>query len=111
MSFECDKVDDNFSDTIIVESSLAVTSKKNDYIFNFFPNPVSEYLNFVVKNSDNILLSIIDMKGQVHFSEQFKGHTGNNYKKIDLRNLNRGVYILMLQINNDTIRRTKIVKL
>lgn len=66
---------------------------------NIYPNPASQSL-FVGINSEtpiDIHLSVMDLLGQVLISNDIQFNQGDNTKKVDLQNLNNGIYLVKLQ--------------
>ncbi len=70
-----------------------------------FPNPVNDVLNinFNLFESSDVSIHVYDLQGKVVF-ETVEGYsqTGNKEYKINLDNLNSGIYLLKLSIGEDT---------
>ncbi|MBU2018914.1 MAG: T9SS type A sorting domain-containing protein [Bacteroidetes bacterium] len=112
-SFECDDSDNIFYDTLKVQSPVGIQSLDKDKRISFFPNPISDYLNahFSLKEASMVVFRIMDSNGKVVFSEEFQGEIGNNYRKIDFKMLNKGIYTAMIETNNYLSEYIKIVKM
>lgn len=80
------------------------TSIKNVSVVSF-PNPVTNYLTINVTGSNDNTVKIVDILGKVMYLEKI-GTT----KKIDISDLNNGVYILMIiSANGTTLQNKKII--
>ena len=69
----------------------------------FYPNPTKDFLNFNGGSGKNIAFSVADTSGRIVFKSVTKGN------QIDVRNLSKGIYLLILNTENQTktIRFTK----
>lgn len=79
---------------------------EHDKIFNIFPNPVDKYMNFSfqpeIENINHYSLIITDVLGKEVFETSY-----NN--KIDVSNLDNGVYFVKLFDKNKLIQVEKII--
>ena len=78
---------------------------------NVFPNPTSELVNIKINYSklDQVLVSIVDMKGNEVFNEKYLGIA--NVIGINISNYSIGSYILNLKtIDNQVLGSYKIIK-
>jgi hypothetical protein len=80
--------------------NLTVPDNTSDLTFNIFPNPFDKTLK-LSKRVDEII--IFDLSGRMITKQQF-------VQEISLENLNQGVYIAHLKINNSKIIRQIIKK-
>ena len=77
------------------------TVSKND--MNIYPNPVKDILT--IENIENSKIMIYDISGKTVYLKQ----TNTNVEKIDLSELNRGIYFITIS-NNDKVITKKIIK-
>ncbi len=92
-------------DSIEVSTLTASSNIGADQI-NLFPNPLRNTLFILMEDMpfSPIKLKIIDLQGKIHYWQ----HVYN--KSVDMSNLNSGLYLCEVQINNRLLRR-KIIKL
>jgi flagellar hook assembly protein FlgD len=79
---------------------------------NIFPNPTNEITNLVfnVSESDNIILSLYNINGQlIKIIDQGQKTKGTYSYQIDLSTFESGVYVLTLQTNKRKYTQ-KIIK-
>lgn len=69
------------------------------------PNPTSDFLNVNVGNLNKFDFSIIDITGKIITRQK----SNNQYCKIDVRNVNNGIYFLQIMYNNEVVKTEKIV--
>ena len=113
-TFDCNSLDNILVETILVENVLlSSTIQVNNFEPSFFPNPVIDDLNlyFSLKESDEIQLSVTDIKGNKVFEEKWLGTIGENHKIIDMKHLNNGLYFFNIQTNNGLNRNFKVIKM
>lgn len=81
------------------------------YHLGVFPNPTNSTIdiNFEGKQSENIYLKIMDIKGQIVYQEQEGNFSGKYSKTIDLNNFSKGIYLLQIITDTETIQK-KVVK-
>jgi hypothetical protein len=75
-----------------------------------FPNPASGLLNisFNVKETQNVTMDLISLRGTTVYSESLSNVTGQVDKKLDVSNFAKGVYLLRIS-GNKGILNTKVV--
>ncbi len=66
---------------------------------NLNPNPAKSYINFEVKNIEDelVIISIIDLRGEVIIRQDCIGLDGSLLKRIDIEHLCKGLYIVNIQ--------------
>ena len=75
-----------------------------------YPNPINEFLNIELINSnEKVVLSIIDIKGSIIYTAQFGSLKGNINERINLSQLEGGVYLIRIKSGEEIITR-KIIK-
>jgi len=75
---------------------------------SIYPNPCNDYCNIYLTTSENIdnsELRIMDIMGRIVYTESIEIEDNQLKKKIDISNLNAGVYLL--EISKDTGKITK----
>lgn len=84
------------------------TASFTSFNFNLFPNPNSG--NFVIsfenEQPDSYELEVFNYAGLLIHSEQLKSIQGFNTKKVELSNVNDGVYFIHLSTKSGTIKKT-----
>jgi hypothetical protein len=81
-----------------------------DFNLTIFPNPVSEILNVEIENnSENLIISIYNMSGQIVFENSVSGNDGIYNLEIDVRNLSAGIYHLRAAGNSGIINRKIVI--
>jgi hypothetical protein len=75
---------------------------------NLYPNPTSNIINidYSLNSNADVNITIYDLSGRIVDSQFASGSTGNNRKRIDVTELQPGLYILELIAN----QKDKIVK-
>lgn len=73
-----------------------------------FPNPFYGWVNIHFPNNDlrPVVLEVYDVKGLKVYSEQV---AGSNQIRLDLRNLNPGVYILKILYSNQRVEMERLI--
>lgn len=79
---------------------------------NVYPNPMVSELNINLNSlvSGNASVTIYDLNGKAVFTQMNQVSAGNNVINLNAENLNNGLFIVELQLNNDLVARTKIMK-
>lgn len=87
----------NIDDNLIVPSASV----------NVYPNPIQDIatVEFQLENNAELNLSIMNILGQVVYTELVKATSGKNKMSVDLSNLKDGVYLVQMNINNETITK------
>lgn len=106
------------SDTIYGEDINFITtdiSKINDEKIDeskliIYPNPAKEYIDIQLQGISTMAnIKIIDIRGRVLLSQCFYPLMNNINSKINISNLDRGVYILNLSTQNSSINKKIII--
>ncbi|MCD4731898.1 MAG: T9SS type A sorting domain-containing protein [Bacteroidales bacterium] len=79
-----------------------------NYILEAYPNPFTNYLNVELK-PDYKKIEICDLKGLTVYSQKLT-QNNNQILKIDLSNLDSGIYFLKIKTNDNYLIR-KLIKL
>ena len=80
-----------------------------DILFDVFPNPSNGNFNvFVESNINNkVILKIIDINGKV-IKEMIKGE-GASYQNFTIKDLPNGIYTILLESENDRMKKNIVV--
>jgi CubicO group peptidase (beta-lactamase class C family) len=80
---------------------------EDSFILNsIFPNPITSYLNINNQNLNINNVKVYDIYGKIIFNSNIY----NSTLKIDLTNVEKGIYIVELEQKNRRISRTKFIK-
>ena len=92
---------DNFS---FVVDTTAATSEFSAANFNVYPNPANEFITITAKNS-NVISSVemFDILGKQIMKSEL------NNDKLDVSNLNKGVYIMKINSNDNSSNTLKVI--
>jgi sugar lactone lactonase YvrE len=78
--------------------------KIDEDLFNVFPNPIKDKLTIETKEKDNVLVQIIDARGQIVMTEKVCGKS-----TIDVSTLSNGIYIVLLTNSNQINSKKTII--
>ena len=78
------------------------------FALSVYPNPSSEHLYVNLPDAQMDHLQIKDILGRTVYTLGLEGRTGTI--KIDLSDLNQGVYIVTVDGNGDTLGLSKFIK-
>jgi len=78
---------------------------RNDDILNIFPNPTNELLYIDVGDNKIERIIIVDIRGRIIFESN-----NSENQKIDISNIESGIYFVNIFINNRNMNRMIIVK-
>ena len=76
-------------------------------VFNLYPNPVVDVLDFEIQSQSNSTIQIIDVLGRVVFKSDFSA--GIVTGRLSVSDLNAGLYVVSVWSNN-TVMAKKMVK-
>lgn len=79
--------------------------KSTDQI-ELFPNPAQDFVEIKAKDYSNYTIELYDLNGRLQKSGNA---VGSNFK-LDLSNIAKGVYIILMQNNNQIIGYKKLIK-
>lgn len=85
-----------------------ITSKENSFKIDMYPNPTSTFLNFKIEseNQSNFKVDLVSIDGK-----KVKTATINTISKINISQLNSGIYLANIYADNILIVSKKVVKL
>ncbi|MBW8049086.1 MAG: T9SS type A sorting domain-containing protein [Cytophagales bacterium] len=87
----------SFSILLKDQVSSSISEWNNQNTVNIYPNPVNGFVNigFNFEVNGLLKLSLIDILGQIAYSQEYKQIKNNNFT-LDLNNLNNGIYFLKI---------------
>lgn len=94
----------------IASTTLSENSYNEDFQVSFFPNPTHDFLNinFGSLNDLNYNLSIVDVNGKRVLDRKITNPS--LLEKVDVSNLQSGVYLVALETSNKVIRRKIVIQ-
>jgi Secretion system C-terminal sorting domain/Cleaved Adhesin Domain len=108
LAFHHNATDDNLisiDDILVRGNNIAVginQVQSNEFGMNLFPNPASDLvqLNYNLKNSSEVAITIYDITGKVVYTENKSSMTaGRNFSMINTAKFAKGYYSVALQTN------------
>jgi thiol-disulfide isomerase/thioredoxin len=105
-----DNEDSPFSATSFVSGIEDVIATES---FNLYPNPATGNVNVALEllSSEKVSLDVYDMVGKVVFSEDFGTMSaGHSLKAIDVSQLNNGIYMMNINVGENSIVTKFVVK-
>jgi len=80
--------------------------------FNVYPNPASDMatITFNSDKEENYNLRLIDMTGRVVMNEDHTAVIGDNQYQMNLSELSKGIYMVVLQTSNGTLQKKIVVQ-
>lgn len=90
--------------TLTVVETTGINDQKESQI-NIYPNPVSDILYYTTNEDKPVLIQIFDLTGKLMRTKKATEKEGT----INISELNKGIYLVKININND-ISTYKIIK-
>lgn len=83
-------------------SSIQTESKRSRFEISISPNPATDYLNINIEAgaSSEFVVRIFDQQGKESLNKKFKINSGLNNERLNLIQLNSGIYNCEIIINN-----------
>jgi PKD repeat protein len=100
----------NYSDTVqVISVGYENTERMND--FTLFPNPANERIMLSLHSSFNSLseLNIMDAAGRIVLTKMLCIKTGNNSLQFSVKELNAGIYSVILQTEKTITRKNLVI--
>ncbi len=94
-------------------SNLGVTEiKQIDATFEMYPNPATTNvaMTFNLKENSDVNLRVIDMSGKIIASRDYSSMIGASHINFNSSNLNSGVYMVEVTINDEKITRRLVIQ-
>ena len=93
------------TDCEYLRTLVGLTDLKNE-IFKIYPYPTSDILNIYFKRRDEYQMTILDYSGRVILEKKFS----KSKEKINLDKLQKGIYLMRINNNDDIFRTERIIK-
>lgn len=92
-------------------SGVGISSEPRLINFDVYPNPARNqlHINFLVTESDDITLRLLDLHGKELMSKELTANIGKNSIDIQIGDLASGAYILQAQNSGEVARQIVIV--
>jgi len=97
---------DSYTIAIVVNSTTAINEVDNGLDWNFYPNPVKDVLHINLLDQSKKNISIIDVNGKVLIEYIII----SNEFKIDVNQLNTGVYFIRIEDETEHLSIKKFLK-
>lgn len=96
---------------VIVVNDVGVAENINALSLNIYPNPTSNNftLEYVLEKSENVKINLMNVTGQLIYSEYINASAGINKKEISFLENANGIYYLQL-VTNENVVTKKIIK-
>lgn len=96
----------NFDDSIDVQINVVAGIKetKQTASFSIFPNPSDEAVNIQLNNSKNGTIKIIDLVGNVVYTEEIASSS-----KVNVSEFKNGIYFVMIEADGVKLSSRKLV--
>ena len=98
-------------DTIMIDIASGISELNNIRKINIYPNPnTGEFIIeiLILNEVKELQIKLFNIFGQVIYEEKQKLITEHYYKRMNLKNYTKGVYILQVLTNNEVVNK-KIV--
>lgn len=99
------------SDTVTV-TGIGVSEMENKYGFSIYPNPNDGIfsLNLSLTQSADIKIEMMDVIGKTIITESYSDMNGSFRRSFDQSHLPKGIYLVRVKINNETITKRLIIR-
>lgn len=96
---------------VFVVNDVGVAENINALSLNVYPNPTSNNftVEYVLEKSENVKINLMNVTGQLIYSEDVDATVGTNKKQISFQENANGIYYLQV-ITNESLVTKKIVK-
>ena len=89
-----------------VVSNLSTNQAKLDTTVNIYPNPASDKVFFNSKDKEIEKVQLVDLSGKILYKAEVRNQSGS----IDLSGIAKGVYLVIMSTESDTITKKISVK-
>ena len=95
----------------VIDCSTGMEDYSISNSLNVFPNPTSDYINtyFTINASTGVVIRITDIQGRIVYTEVKNQFAGSYQSKIDLSKERKGVYLLQIIVDTETINKKVVV--
>jgi hypothetical protein len=94
-----------------VEGPQGINDPQNR-LFSVYPNPASGkfYLKVSLKESMDVRYTVLDLIGKTVLDNVLSLNAGENIREISLENLPKGIYIIRLSLDGETVNQKLVVE-
>ena len=89
-----------------VVSDLSINQAKLDTTVDVYPNPASDKVFFNSKEKEIEKVQLVDLSGKILYKAEVRNQSGS----IDLSGIAKGVYLVIMSTESDTITKKISVK-
>ncbi|MBX3042696.1 MAG: T9SS type A sorting domain-containing protein [Candidatus Kapabacteria bacterium] len=100
-----------------ISNSIFFNTVTNNNLINIFPNPISDYLNFIISSEEmtDFIVTIIDLNGKQIFNKEYKNVLNNQVYEIQFLDENgmslpSNIYLINFKSNNFNVTQ-KVIKI
>jgi hypothetical protein len=102
------------SDTIQVNLPIGINEiAAGDMNVSIFPNPTNDKiftLSFDLNKSTDVEINVMNVLGEVIYTERLNNFSGQYKKKIALENISEGIYFTNVITDNDRVTKKVIIE-
>ena len=85
-------------------------STNNFELFSVYPNPTSSKITIALSTSDDVTVSLYDVRGRNVYNEKFKNSNTTFNQEISFENLQKGLYLLNVDADGKKSTKKIIIK-
>ena len=74
------------------------------------PNKGAFSLDYFGDKTENLTLTIVDVKGSVIYTEIWKVNSGYNQRSLDLNHLSKGIYFVKINSNSGSVNIKALIQ-
>lgn len=98
-------------DNFVITGTLVLANQQNTFeVFEVTPNPTNGIVDVKIKTSEDVTISLFDMRGRKCFSGDFKNSNTIFNQEINLGQLEKGIYLLNIISEGKTATKKVIIK-
>lgn len=100
------------SDTVFITVVNGIAEGLPIQDVSIYPNPNNGMFNlaFELMTEANVNIMVADMLGKVVYEENIGNYSGSYNKQLDLTHLQKGIYLVNLQVGNERINKRIIIQ-
>ncbi|MFN4235025.1 MAG: T9SS type A sorting domain-containing protein [Bacteroidia bacterium] len=100
------------SDTVLITVVNGIAEGNALTDVAIYPNPNNGMFNvsFELINEANVIITVTDLLGKTVYEENLGNYSGPYNKQMDLTSLQKGIYLVNVQIGNDRINKRIIIQ-
>ena len=99
-----------FIDNFVISGTLSTQENKFEQ-FGVYPNPSNGLFNVVLSTSDNVNITLFDLRGRSIYNETFSNNGGSVFnKELNFSGLTSGIYMLNVESEGKKASKKIIIK-